>query len=286
MINAMRLTRRSPAVALIVAASLALAACGDDDESGSSESAAEQNVTITATGTQKAPEFEITGTAKPGAATIELSNELSKGDVDGQLVYLADEHSDEEVVAELQKAMQGKPVAEWFQGGGGPSGTGAGETSTVTQELKAGTYLVAAGEGKPKLPLAKLTVEGDAGPEFEPPAAKVTATEYKFTGEGVKSGEPVLLENAGGEWHHFLASKLKPGATVAQVKKFLQTEKGEPPFSGDDNAVESTVMDGGVSQTIEFTGDPGKYAFFCFIADKKGGPPHVVKGMVSEVAVE
>lgn len=46
------------------------------------------------------------------------------------------------------------------------------------------------------------------------------------------------------------------------------------------------MLDGGVSQPVEFTGKPGKYAFFCFIADTKGGPPHVVKGMISEVVVQ
>ncbi len=290
---------RRLAVVLTVAASLMLMACGDDDEEsasggGSAGSSAAQTITITATGTEKAPEFEVSGTAKAGAATIEIQNDLAKGTIDGQLVHLAEEHSDEEVVAELGKAIKGKPVADWFQGGGGPGETEAGETSSVTQELEAGTYVVAAGENKPRLPLAKIEVEGDGGPEFEPPAAKVSATEYAFSGEGVTSGEPVLLENAGGEWHHFLASRLKPGATIADAKKFLMTEKGEPPFAGEgeedgidpENGIGSTVLDGGVSQTVDFTGKPGKYAFFCFIADKKGGPPHVVKGMVSEVVVE
>ena len=46
------------------------------------------------------------------------------------------------------------------------------------------------------------------------------------------------------------------------------------------------MLDAGVSQTLDFKGEPGKYAFFCFMADKKGGPPHVAKGMVSEVVVE
>lgn len=291
---------RRIAVALMLAASLALSACGDDDEDnaaggagGSSDAA--QKITIKATGTEKAPAFEVTPEAKPGAATIEIQNDLGKGTVDGQLVYLAEEHSDEEVVAELAKAIEGKPVADWFQGGGGPGETAAGETSSVTQELATGTYVVAAGEDKPELPLAKVEVKGEGGPEFEPPAAKVTATEYSFSGEGVKSGEPVLLENAGGEWHHFLASRLKPRATIADAKKFLMTEgKGEPPFVGEleegsideENGIGSTVLEGGVSQTVEFTGKPGKYAFFCFIPDKKGGPPHVVKGMVSEVVVQ
>ena len=97
----------------------------------------------------------------------------------------------------------------------------------------------------------------------------------------------MLLENGGGTWHHFLASRLKSGATIAQAKKFLKTEKGEPPFAGQTNAVESTIVDPGYSQTIEFEGEPGKYAFFCFVPDKQtGGPPHVAKGMVSEVVVE
>jgi len=254
-------------VALMMLASLAFAACGDDDEKSASEggggsSSAAQTVTIKATGAAQAPNFEVTGEVKAGAATIELQNDLEKGAVDGQLVYLAEDHSDEEVAAELGKAVQGKPVADWFHGGGGPGQAKAGETSSVTQELKAGTYVVASGEGKPKLPLAKIAVGGEGGAEFEPPAAKVTASEYAFSGEGVKSGEPVLLENGGGEWHHFLAARLKPKATIADAKKFLMTEKGEPPFAGEggedgpdeENGIESTVLEGGVSQAVEFTG--------------------------------
>ncbi len=285
---------------LMIAASLALVACGEDEKEstpagGGSSSAAPQKITITATGTEKAPKLEVSGTAKAGAATIELRNDLEKGPVDGQLVYLAEEHSDKEVVAEFTKAVRGKPVADWFQGGGGPCcADKPGETSSVTQDLKAGTYAVLAGDDAPKGPLTRIEVKGEGGPEFEPPAAKVAATEYAFSGEGVKSGEPVLLENAGGEWHHFLASRLKPDATIADAKKFLRTQKGEPPFAGKqqeesvdpENGIESTVLEGGVSQVVDFTGKPGKYAFFCFIADKKGGPPHVVKGMISEVTVE
>ncbi len=31
---------------------------------------------------------------------------------------------------------------------------------------------------------------------------------------------------------------------------------------------------------------PGKYALICFIQDRKGGPPHVMKGMIKEVEVQ
>ena len=46
------------------------------------------------------------------------------------------------MIAELGKAVEGQPVADWFQGGGGVGTTPAGETATVEQELKEGTYYV------------------------------------------------------------------------------------------------------------------------------------------------
>lgn len=285
-------------VGLVLTAGLVFAACGDDDEEsasgGGGGSGSPQTLTITATGTEKKPAFDVSPTSvKPGATTIAFENALDKGALDGQLIYLTEEHSDEEVAAEFAKAVQGKAVADWFQGGGGPCcADKRGQTRSVTQDLKAGTYVLLPGE-EAKLPLTRIEVKGEGGAEFEPPAARVTATEYAFEGQAVKANAPVLLENGGGTWHHFLASKLKKGATIADARKFLRDEKGEPPFEGEDDegideqsGIESTVLDGGVSQVIEFTGKPGKYAFFCFVADKKGGPPHVAKGMVSEVTVE
>ena len=58
----------------------------------------------------------------------------------------AEDHTDEEVTAELAKAVRGQPVAEWFQGGGGPGAAAPGESSTVTQELQEGTYYVVSDE--------------------------------------------------------------------------------------------------------------------------------------------
>ena len=103
-------------------------------------------MTIKASGSGKAPTFEVSPkTIKPGAATIEVENALDKGGVDGQLALIAEEHTDEEIAAELVKAVQGKPVADWFQGAGGPGeAPKAGDTASATQELKAGTYAVPA----------------------------------------------------------------------------------------------------------------------------------------------
>jgi len=46
------------------------------------------------------------------------------------------------------------------------------------------------------------------------------------------------------------------------------------------------VIDGGIAQNIELDLEAGKYAVVCFIQDRKGGPPHGAKGMISELVVE
>ena len=104
----------------------------------------------------------------------------------------------------------------------------------------------------------------------------------------------MLLDNKGGTWHHFLAAQLKPDATIEDAKKFLDDARARAAvrrrssaISTSDNPVSSTVLEGGTSQLVDLNLEPGSYAFFCFISDKEeGGPPHVVKGMVSEVTVE
>jgi len=53
-----------------------------------------------------------------------------------------------------------------------------------------------------------------------------------------------------------------------------------------EGGVGTTVLDGGKKQVAELEFKKGKYAFVCFIQDRKGGPPHVAKGMVQEVEVK
>lgn len=263
-----------------------VAGCGDDDSSDPA------SISIEASGAEGGLTFEAPSEADAGATEIEFTNSSELEELDAQLAFVAagEEHSDEEVIAELQKAFDGEAVADWFQAGGGNASTAKGESSSVTQELQEGTYYVLGGEDVPQAPLTKIAVSGGDGTELPEPDATVSAQEYSFSSDGLKAGEQqVLLDNQGGTWHHFLASPLKEGATIEQAKQFLLSEKGEPPFEdgeGASNEVESTVLEGGSSQLVDLDLKPGRYAFFCFVSDKQtGGPPHVVKGMVSELEV-
>ena len=283
----MRETKRRrillPALAALALAGFA-AGCGDDDDDSDGGSAEVSTLAIEAT-SAKPPTFDAPETAEAGAAKIEFTN--GTGDeVDGQLVRVDGERSDEDVIGELGRAMQGKPVADWFHAAGGVGSTKPGETGSVTQVLEPGTYYVLGGEDAPK-ELAKITVEGEGGAELPESDGTVVATDYAFEGENLKAGaQQIEMRNDGKEWHHFLAGELKKDASIEDARKFLTSEEGPPPFASEEGAVETTVMDGGVSQVVDVNLKAGRYVFFCLISDRKGGPPHVAKGMISEVTVE
>ena len=64
--------------------------------------------------------------------------------------------------------------------------------------------------GPPPEELTKFTVTGESDAELPEADGTVSAVEYSFSGEGLKAGEQkLLLDNKGGTWHHFLASKMR-----------------------------------------------------------------------------
>ena len=273
------------ALVLLAALSLsavAFTACGDDDDDDSSEPS---SVALEAAGSEGNLELTGPSEAEAGPAEITLTNN-SDAELDGQLAFVAEgeDRSDEEVLAELQNAVQGRPVADWFQAVGGPGFAGQGESTTSTIVLEPGTYYLVPGDEPPQ-PLTKFTVSGDGDGELPAADGTVVAAEYSFTGEDLKAGEQkLLLDNQGGTWHHFQAFKLNPDATIEDAETFFREEQGRPPF-GEELPVESTVMDGGRSELVDANLQPGTYAFVCFISDKTGGPPHIAKGMISEIEV-
>ena len=272
----------------LFAATALVAGCGSDDDDDSSEPS---SLALEVSGSKDALELTAPADAEAGPAEITFTNN-SDEDLDGQLVLVAEgeDRSDEEVVAELGKAVEGQPVADWFQGAGGPGFAAKGESSTATLNLQAGNYyFVPSTDGPPATPLTKFTVTGESDAELPEGDGTVSAVEYSFSADGLTAGEQsLLLDNKGGTWHHFQAFKLKPDATIEQVEAVLSEDggppSGPPPFE-EELPVESTVLEGGTSQLVDANLEAGNYAFVCFIADKAGGPPHIAKGMISEVEV-
>lgn len=279
--------------------SLFAVACGDEDVSGSGsgELAPAQpddqgqggSVEINVSGTVGKPTFEVTESVPAGVVEITMTNEAKGGEVDGQLIRAEGDQSAEDVQAELANAVEGKPVADWFVAAGGVGTVPTGESDTVTQVLEPGRYYVAPGDSASAPTLAAFEVTGEGGGELPETDATVTSTEYEFSAEGLAAGEnAVLFDNAGEEWHHFIAAPLREGATIEDAQKFFETEGegGGPPPIAFASSLDTTVMNPGVSQIWNVDLKPGTYAFVCFISDREGGPPHIAQGMISEVTVE
>lgn len=158
----------------------------------------------------------------------------------------------------------------------------------MTEQLREGMYVVAAAEEDGKPATAELTVKaGEGGGQLPKAGAKIEAKDYSFTTTGLKAGpQKVEFANMGKELHHTIGFAVKPGKTPADLKKFFESEgKGGPPPFDEKGGFGTAIIDGGQRQVVDVDLKPGKYALVCFIQDRKGGPPHVAKGMLSEVTV-
>ena len=272
-----------------VSCAAALAACGDDDDKdtaggGGDSASAPAKLSITSTSST----LKVDGKPKPGVTEITLDNQ-GKKDASVQLLRIEGDHSEKEVLAMTKKVTDGGPIPDWFRIDGGVATTKGGETGTVTQELAEGKYYAFNDEqdGLKKGSYTAFEVAGEAGQAELPEGQPVTAVDYKFKAPTLKAGEgPIVFENAGKQPHHIVALPLNPGKTGADALKFFKTEKGKPPFK-EEGSLTTTVIDGGktIVADVQFE-KAGKYALACFIQDRKGGPPHITKGMVSEVTVK
>jgi hypothetical protein len=272
---------RSLGCLIALFAAMALVACGSE-----SDDAQELSFEVQSKG--KAVTIAAPESAEAGLAEITLTNDTDSS-ADLQLIRVEGKRSAEEVVAGLGKAIQGQEFPEWFFAAGGVGTLGAGESTTVTQVLQPGNYYAFNTEGgQPDAKTVAVTeVTGEeSDEEIEEADATVDAAEYVFNAETLPSGATeIAFDNIGAQPHHLIASPLKGDATADDVVKFFKTEQGAPPL--DEKGTKSTaVLEGGEGQLVTLDLEPGRYALYCFITDREGGPPHALKGMVDEVEVK
>jgi len=279
-----RVKRKSLVVAVPLVVLLA-AGCGKDDKK-SSEASKPKTLTVTASGAGKEAKLSVPAGAETGVTEIRFQNQ-AKSPLDAQFVRVEGDHTAEEVAKVTSE--EGAPIPSWLAGGGGVGQVAPGKTGAVTEQLAEGRYVVTSSSEGGKPASAEVTVKaGEGGGQLPKAGAKIEAKDYSFTTTGLKAGsQKVEFANTGKELHHTIGFAVKPGKTPADLKKFFESEgepEGPPPF--DEKGMFGTaVIDGGQRQVIDLDLKSGKYAFVCFIQDRKGGPPHVAKGMLSEVTV-
>lgn len=269
------------AVALI-----GLAACGDDDKDGESGQARTLSVSVD-------PQGKLTGLEDLEGGTVKVDfRNGAKLPYDLQLIQIDGDQTMAQVLRVIES--DGGPIPSWMHGAGGVGSTKPGAEKSSTQVLGPGNYYAIAspeseGEnGGPKPATGSFKVEGgSASGELPSAPGIVTASDYKFVARGLKPGKNTIgFVNSGRELHHVVALQLKPGKTAADLKTAFQSEDGGPPPFVEGTESSTAVIDGGIQQVTELDlAGPGKYALVCFIQDRKGGPPHVAKGMITEVDV-
>ena len=275
----------------LLAAAASLAGCGGNIGNKQAAAATLTKLPITATEAGKQLRLTVPKSVPAGLVTVELTN-AGKAFHEAQLIRLAPGHTPEDAMKVI--AAEGSPSPGWIHVAGGTGPAPPGGKRSATQRLRPGNYIVYdapfqnEGSGL-KFGLASFNVEGEANSAGEMPTAvaKIEAYEYGFRASGLTVGKNTIeFSNTGTEPHHVIAAPYKPGATLAEVRKaFRGTGAAEAPLDFM-NVAYTARIDGGTKQITELDlAKPGKYALLCFVSDRKGGPPHVAKGMVTEITV-
>ena len=264
-----------------IAVVTALASCGGGDDDP-------QELSYAIEGAGKSVKVAAPGEAETGLAEITVTND-SDAEADLQLIRVEGQRTAEEVVDSLGKAIEGQPFPEWFFAAGGVGSLAPGKSATVTQVLQPGDYYAFNTEGGPPSPktAAMMEVSGEeSDDELEEGDGTVEAAEYVFNAETLPAGATeIAFENVGAQPHHLIASRIKGDATAEEVQAAFKEENGPPPLV-EKGTQATAVLEGGEGQLVTLDLEPGRYALYCFITDRDGGPPHALKGMVDEVEVE
>ena len=217
-----------------------------------------------------------------GLVRITLVNR-GKREHKAQLWRIRGDHSGAEAVAAH------RPLPDWLRYEGGVGETAPGESAVVVQRLAPGRYYIA-DRGSDKGRLAAFAVRGnDTAAELPSTKGSIVMKDYSFTPSGLKPGpNSVEISNEGFEPHHTLVAPVKRGdSSVGDLRRFL---KGTGPIPvGDvvdlERAEETSVIEQGQKQVVRLRLKRGTYGLLCFVPDRKGGPPHVAKGMVDKLTV-
>lgn len=258
---------------------------------------AAQIVKIRAVENGTAYKFEgLPATLKGGNIQLELTN-TGKEPHNLAIIRIDGIHSATDVMKVI--SAEGGPIPSWMHAAGGVNIVGPGGVGRGTVNLGPGKYLFLCTETNEKTHVAHatagmnvpVTVTGARASSLPAATATITAKEYGFETQGLKAGKNVVqFVNAGKEIHHFQLFPIAAGKTMADVKAFLSSKeppKGAPPMDfekgGGSGVIEKSE---GGSELTEVTLQPGHYAMLCFINDRAGGPPHFMKGMLTEVIIK
>ena len=280
--------RIGTALAVLLLAGVAAGCGGGPKDPAKSQASTPKSFKMRASGTPEAVKITAPGEFPAGLTRFDFTND-AQGKHSVQVIRVDGGRKPAAALKATFAWFQGgKPLPKWVYLAGGVPLTESGDRRSAVQELAPGDYFIVDPEkkGKPEV-AAQFRVTAGSPAKLQGSPARIEAYEYGFRATGLTAGENrVLFDNKGKEPHFVEAAPLKPGKTLADVKRFLKNEKGEPPLIFN-AAVSTPVLDAKGKQQVDlhFT-RKGKFALLCFVPDRKGGPPHAAKGMVSIAEVK
>src|SRR3954447_11218680 len=270
-------TRQILTIVLVALAALALAACGSSKKkssSSNSSSSGQQPTTLSISATESGKKASYTAPAstKGGLVTVTFQNN-GKAPHSAQLVKIDGNHSPQEVL----KATSGNSnkTPSWVRGEGGPGNTNPGQTSTSTDLLPPGNYLIVDGGSMNGPPgYRKLTVTAGASGSLPSTGTTLTATapakdKYKWQISGpLKAGQnQVTFTSKGGKdaIHLIAAARVTGNPSKAQIAKAFERNGPPPKFIDQKSFTSTSVLDGtNKSEVTQLSlAKPGKYVIFC-----------------------
>ena len=238
----------------------------------------------------------LPSTLKGGNISIEMTN-AGKEEHDLAVLRIDGKHSMAEVIKIINS--EDAPTPSWLHASGGIGRIPPGQVGRATVNLGAGSYVficTVTNEATKKSHAAggmmkSITVAGAKAAALPAGATgSIVAKEYGFETKGLKAGKnTVQFSVAGKELHHFLMFPILPGKTIQDAIKVLSSDQppsGPPPIDFD-KGISSAVIEkseGAILTEINLTA--GRWAMVCFMADRAGGPPHLMKGMALEVVIK
>lgn len=178
---------------------------------------------------------------------------------------------------------------------GGPGLVDPGLASHVTLDLMPGQYVllcfVPSHDGMPHLAkgMVRPIVVVPATEQREAPEITADATVklldfFFILPAKIKAGPQVWqVTNEGQQPHEIMIVKLAAGKTMSDIKTFMETPHGPPPFSqiGGFQAINPTQ-----SGWLNLDLAPGDYVALCHVPDSASGHAHTELGMITPFSVQ
>jgi hypothetical protein len=239
--------------------------------------------------------FRMPDTIRPGWTTINFENQGTQGH-EAQLAALNKGVTPAQFKAALATAAtdHGAAAKKLVHQMMGALAADPGQSESAPFDLKAANYVaICFQSGDDNIPhyvkgmIKFFTVAGSPNGASAPTvSATITAKDFYFViPKNVKGTGTIAFANRGTQPHELGIVKLKPGATLEQVKTSLLSNA--PPSDTDPFTVVAGMPPIQPKQTdyLNLTLAKGDYAAVCFVTDPKTNKPHLALGMITPFTI-